>query len=154
MLGDVDKRSAGAQPEAPDAAHRDVGEPAWTTWSVSASTMPSEPSERQPAASHTLALARTAPSGSRRGAASGVRAGAPGARLDPGGRSQVAHLLDNRFGAQLAMHLAVDHHDRSDAAGADAVRRQDRDLAVARGLSSPDAEASTMPSRSLVAPLM
>ena len=49
----------------------------------------SEPNDRQPAASHTLALARTSPAGVRPCAAGAAGAGAPAARPDRGCRSQV-----------------------------------------------------------------
>ena len=115
--------------------------PRWTTRSVSASTTPSEPSERQPAASHTLALARTAPSGITPcvpRAASVQALQALGSIRVVGHRSRTSCTTE--LGARLAVHLAVDHDDGSDAAGADAVRREDRDLTVARRLSGADAE--------------
>ena len=129
-------------PRHPTSTHCVVGRvPRSTTASVSASTTLSEPSERQPAASHTLALARTAPSGitpCRRGPCPCRRSRR--SALDPDRLSQALQFLHDGGRAQLAVYLAIDDDDGSDAARGDAVRGEDRNLTVVCRLAGADAE--------------
>ncbi len=141
VLGDVDERSTGAQPEAPDAAHGDVGEPALDDV-VGQRVDDAVGAERE--AARRLAHVGAGAHGTLRDHAVGARAASVEALQAFGSIRVVGHRWRTSsiggFGAQLAVDVAVDHHDRSDAAGADAVCREDGDLTVARGLSSVDAE--------------